>query len=330
MSNIQNRDFQKRGDEVFLSPPKAFVLELTNHCNLRCVMCNFHSPSVTKRREKGFMSPDLASRLLDEISALSSGSRPWVALHGAGESLLHKEFVTILRSASNHANLNAGFLTNAVLLDRRRAEEIIDTGISWIGFSIDGIDSRKFNAYRQGADYDRVMRNALEFVALARRQRPDLLITVNMTLQDDMVSDVPEFVSFWIHHADRVCVSPVRPVGSRMNKLARLRIPVERIPCYMLYEMMVISWNGNIPLCCEDWFSEWPLGDVRIDSLKSIWEGDGYRQARELHERGKFQKIPLCTSCNSWYNALTESFFDEKLDCLVTRSAWQYEYRRQS
>jgi len=311
-----------------IAPPKAFVLELTNHCNLRCVMCNFHSAVVTKKREKGFMSLPLARRLLDEISKMSGESKPWVALHGAGESLLHKDFVSILRYASSHSNLDAGFLTNAVLLDRSRAEEVLDTGISWIGFSIDGNDKDKFNRYRLGAEYDRVVGNALEFIELSRIRRPDLLISVNMTLQEDMKGDVPAFVEFWLQHADKVSISPVRPVGSRINRLAQEGAPVARIPCYMLYDMMVISWNGKAPLCCEDWFLDWPLGDTSLHDLGSIWEGEGYMTARSLHEKGDFDRIPLCASCNSWHNALPEIFTDEKLGYSVTKIAWQHEYRK--
>ena len=30
--------------EKILNPPKSYFIELTNHCNLTCTMCNFHSP----------------------------------------------------------------------------------------------------------------------------------------------------------------------------------------------------------------------------------------------------------------------------------------------
>ncbi|MGC2062327.1 MAG: radical SAM protein, partial [Thermodesulfovibrionales bacterium] len=146
-------------EKVELSPPRTYFLELTNHCNLRCSMCNFHSPEVLQRREKGFMQKDLAFRLLDEMAAFSP-EKPWVALHGAGEPLLYKPLPEILTHGVS-LGLDIGFLTNAVLLNPQMSGKILDTGLSWVGFSIDGINRDTFNKYRCGADYDLVVGNVI-------------------------------------------------------------------------------------------------------------------------------------------------------------------------
>lgn len=309
-----------------MPPPGSYVLEITNHCNLRCGMCNFHSPLVNKRRPKGFMVLPLAARLLKEISEMAEDNPPWVALHGAGESLLHRDFVSILREAGRHRNIDPGFLTNAVLLDGEMSQRVVDSGISWIGFSIDGTDARLFEKYRCGAQYDRVVKNALAFIELARRLRPEMKISVNMTLQEEMKGQVKDFLAFWLRRVDSVSISPVRPVGSRDNLLAREMPCRNRMPCYMLYEMMVISWDGKVSLCCEDWFGEHLMGDAAREGLSDIWRGDQFRKARALHEESAFDAIPLCADCNSWYNAVPEEYRDESLGCKVTKVAWQYMY----
>lgn len=322
---IENHAPIKKDGDVF--PPKSYIIELTNYCNLKCTMCNFHSGASAGRREKGFMSASLATRLLAEISE-SSADKPWVALHGAGESLLHRDLIKILTSASQIQNLNMGFLTNAVLLDADTSEKILDTPISWIGFSIDGIDKEKFDRYRHGAKYEMVLRHALDFINLSGKYRPDLKISVNMTLQDEMAADVPEFVAFWLPLVHEVSVSPCRPVGSRDNMLVTSLSGMERVPCYMLYEMMVICWDGKVGLCCEDWFNSGNMGDALKNGIMDIWRGGKFRKARALHENGAFDKIPLCRNCNSWYNAMPQEFFDENLGCKAQRNAWQYIYKR--
>lgn len=306
--------------------PRSYILELTNYCNLRCSMCNFHSPEVSKRREKGFMPFSVAANLIERISAADQ-DRPWVALHGAGESLLHKDFLKILAKASLFSNLDAGFLTNAVLLDDEISMKILDTSISWIGFSIDGINREKFNKYRCGAEYERVINNALRFIERARQMNKQIKIIVNMTMQDEMKNDVQDFVNFWIKYVDEVCVSPVRPIGSRDNILARESIAVPRQPCYMLYEMMVILWNGDVALCCEDWFNENRLGNIVDNDFEAIWNGRGFRDIRLLHEAGKFGSIELCKTCNSWHRPAPDIFENETLGYTVTKNAWQYVYK---
>jgi len=308
--------------------PNAFVIELTNNCNIRCSMCNFHSPDVLRNRSKGFMQTATARRLLDEIACLTPDGRPWVTLHGAGEPLLHRDLPVILAHGSS-LNLDIGFLTNAVLLKPEMTERILDTAVSWIGFSIDGIDREKFNKYRCGADYDVVVGNALHFIDRTRQRGHAVKIRVNMTVQDEMKPDVRDFVKFWIDKADEVMVSPMRPIGSRDNALAREMPAMGRVPCYMLTSMLVIFWNGEVGLCCEDWFNDGKMGDIHGSSLKEIWNGDRFREFRSLDAAGRQAEIPLCGDCNSWYNAIPVITYDEDLACTVRKTAWQYSYKRE-
>lgn len=307
--------------------PGTFFLELTNHCNLKCSMCNFHSPMVLQRRGKGHMPADLAMRLLDEIAELKTG-KPWIALHGAGEPLLHKDLPTIL-SRGVSLGLDIGFLTNATLLDRETTSRILDAGLSWIGFSIDGINREKFNKYRCGAEYDVVVGNVLHFIEQMRKKQPAVRTMVNMTMQDEMIPEVPDFVKFWIDRVDEVMVSPMRPIGSRDNALAREMPAMTRVPCYMLTSMMVIFWNGEVGLCCEDWFNDGKMGDTHRSTLKEIWNGDRFEKFRSLDAAGRQAEIPLCGDCNSWYNAIPVITYDEDLKCTVRKTAWQYSYKRE-
>ncbi len=303
--------------------PKVYFIELTNHCNLRCSMCNFHSPEIDARRKKGFMDKGLALNIIDQIG--SSPEEAWVSFHGAGESLLHKDMVEILRYASRFNNLKTGFLTNGMLLTTEVAEEIMNSGIYWIGFSIDGIDREKFERFRIGSDYERIIKNVLNFLDLKDARGSNIITRVNMTLQDEMKGDVDGFIDFWLHRVDEVMVSPCRPIGSRLNILA-MDIK-ERVPCYMLYEMMVIYWDGKVGLCCEDWFNDGNMGDLNRQSITDVWEGKRFEKMRSLHERGDFGSTPLCRDCNSWYVSET-SEYDEKRGCTVQKNAWQYVYRR--
>ncbi len=311
-----------------LPPPQSYFLELTDHCNLRCSMCNFHSPAVVPTRKKGFMDTGLAVRLLHEIDGLNRDHGiPWVALHGAGEPLLHKDLRAIIGKTA-HLRLSTGFLTNGMLLGEDMSKGLIDAGLSWIGFSIDGTVRETFNKYRCGAEYDRVVRNALAFIERARVSRPDLKILVNMTVQEEMREDVPRFIDFWLPLADEVSVSPCRPVGTRDNILVREAPPIERIPCYMLFTMLVVFWDGSVGLCCEDWFNDGNVGTVSRNTIEKVWNGAVFNRYRTLHKEGRYSLIGLCADCNSWYNAVPQTLHDRERDCRVVKGAWQCTYSK--
>jgi MoaA/NifB/PqqE/SkfB family radical SAM enzyme len=245
---------------------------------------------MKQRRPKGFMDVTLAQKILKQIGELKGPA--WVALHGAGEPLLHKDLPEILRHAGNFSNIDFGFLTNCMLLDETAGKTICDAGLSWIGFSIDGIDWRKFEKYRIGSEYDRVLSNALRFLELKERKNRKITVRVNMTVQDEMLPDVDAFVAFWLDKVDEVLISPSRPVGSRTSSLVQKGM--SRIPCYMLYEMMVVFWDGKVGLCCEDWFNEQNLGDASTDTLDIIWNGRRFSQIRRSHEKGRFNSKEEC------------------------------------
>jgi MoaA/NifB/PqqE/SkfB family radical SAM enzyme len=309
-----------------LGPPGSFFIELTNHCNLRCSMCNFHSCQIPdgRKRPRGFMDVRLARSIVRQVGSL--GTSAWVALHGAGEPLLHRGLIEIVQYASSFDSINCGFLTNGMLLDEFVSRVLLDSGLSWIGFSIDGMDKEKFEKYRVGATFDRIINNVLNFLRLSKKKGRGIKTKVNMTVQEEMEADVDSFIDFWIDKVDEVLISPYRPVGRRDNALVDR--DVRRVPCYMLTDMMVLYWNGKIGLCCEDWFNDGNMGDASSTDLVKIWNGRRFRQARKLHENGLFHRIPLCTDCNSWHVPAGEDFFDEKKGCSVRKTAWQHIYRK--
>ena len=51
-------------------------------------------------------------------------------------------------------------------------------------------------------------------------------------------------------------------------------------PCYAPWTHSLIDFNGNVYVCCMTREQIKPLGDVRKQSFKEIWEGAAYRQIR--------------------------------------------------
>ncbi|MEJ5300517.1 MAG: radical SAM/SPASM domain-containing protein [Thermodesulforhabdaceae bacterium] len=328
----------KTGDaekDVISSPiltpmPQMVYLELTNHCNLRCIMCTFHSPfspclvDGKPPRKKGFMKKELAFKIIDELGL--SEQPITVALHGAGEPLLYKEVPEVVARANCYPNLNIGFLTNAMLLTPEISRKLIESGLKWVSFSIDGNSPDLFERYRKGADLETVLKNAMNFLEITKEIGTGIVTHVNMTVQEEMWQQVDDFVDFWLPLVDRVSISPCRPMGSRRSPLVTPE--AQRIPCPMLFFMMVIYWDGKVGLCCEDWFNEGCMGDVEKEGVAGVWRGKRFQWARQMHKKKLYHKVPLCGDCDIWFNGTPEISRDEFRKCTVTKNAWQWEYRK--
>jgi len=295
--------------------PKTVIIETTNSCNLRCKMCHVWGEGVTKKRPVGFMKEEIWEKAFEELSQWDEHVS--VALHGAGEPMLHKDLLKILSFASSKKNLSVGFLSNGTLWTRDFTKAILDTAVAWVGFSVDGADSEKYRKYR-GSDLRKV-EETIEYLAASRKNsRPSIFL--NMVALPDLDSE--QYIARWIDTVDEIKISKYRPVGHR-DFLTRKR---KRIPCYLLNEMLVVTWEGQAVLCCEDIWAENITGAFPRQSLKEIWHSPEFNRIRTLHNKGDFSAIPICATCDSWSNPFTDEEFDEARNLKIIRSAAQTCY----
>jgi radical SAM protein with 4Fe4S-binding SPASM domain len=64
--------------------------------------------------------------------------------------------------------VTVGFNSNATLLSRDRAEELLEAGLDWLHVSLDGADARTYEGIRDGASFDTVVANLAGLVAAKR------------------------------------------------------------------------------------------------------------------------------------------------------------------
>lgn len=116
--------------------PETISLFLTYRCNLRCKMCGQWG---TAGSSKDYSSNELKTqlfiaeieKLLDEVASF----KPNITLFG-GEPVLYHDWPIVVRMVKERG-MRCNMITNGVLLEPK-AEEIIDSGVDEIIFSLDG------------------------------------------------------------------------------------------------------------------------------------------------------------------------------------------------
>ncbi|MEF9476205.1 MAG: radical SAM protein [Candidatus Mariimomonas ferrooxydans] len=280
--------FTKKKGESVPEYPKSILLEPTNACNLKCRMCSVWGEGVKKSREVGFIKREIWIKALDEIGSWPTNIN--LDIHGAGEPLMHPDFLNILDYAKSKGNINVGFLCNATLLNEENSRAVIDIGIDWIGFSVDSAKKEIFEYYRKGAVLADIEANIEKIIALKRDNKPGILF--NMVRHSE--EDIELFIERWKGKADTLQISIKRPVDREQNK----KIILQK-PCPMPYQQLVMGWNGYSVLCCEDCWGEYLIGKFPEESLFTIWHGKKMNRARILHSEGEQNKINLCRHCDS-------------------------------
>jgi wyosine [tRNA(Phe)-imidazoG37] synthetase (radical SAM superfamily) len=277
--------------------PQEIILEVTNRCNLRCVMCHFHGKGAKRIRPIGDMPKTIWSRVLKDIE--TSGRAVSLLTHGAGEPLLYGDLFLLLAEARRIRNVSLGFMTNGMALTPEVSRSLLDIGVDWLAFSIDGVEPETHSRYRVGSDLRLIDENLDALIRLKReRGSKTPVLFFNMVGLPELEPQREAYVKRWLPHAEQVMISTYRPIGSR--RFPKSHLPSPRKACLNPFRQMVISWEGVTGLCCEDIHCEVATGDVRCQSIKEIWYGEALSQVRKAHLEGRFEKVPFCVPCDTW------------------------------
>jgi MoaA/NifB/PqqE/SkfB family radical SAM enzyme len=137
-------------------------LDITNRCNLRCVMC-YHSFDYVRQARTVHMTPEE----FDAIAARVLPSAYKLTLSLGNEPLMSPHFIPILRAAAAYRVPEVNFFTNGLLLTDDSSDAIVESGVTQVCVSIDGATAGTYNAIRRNGDFDVLVRN-LERLAARR------------------------------------------------------------------------------------------------------------------------------------------------------------------
>src|SRR6195952_2117340 len=136
--------------DVAEKPPVCLYLEVTNRCNLLCETC----PRTFEDLEPpADMSWELFTRIVDQVPNVAR-----VVLHGVGEPMLVKELPRMIRYLKDRGTYVL-FNTNGTLLNPKKFQEIIDTGLDELRVSLDAADRVSYAAIRGKDFFPRIVRD---------------------------------------------------------------------------------------------------------------------------------------------------------------------------
>jgi len=296
------RDWQetaKKFDSPQCPVPSTLMLELTNRCNLQCIMCQ----NSTMRRKKGFMDVELAERTINDAAGLGMHR---IGLYTTGESLLHPAFVEILKAASRHG-MTSYLTTNGLPLTRQLCEQIVEEGLESVKVSIDGVSKGEYEKLRRGGNYDRLMENLETLRRVRDRHYSPMKIYGGAVVTRLNEENIHAFRTTYGHLVDAIYLSPLVNQSGKMGKAFQELRPTDHCqaaewrPCKMLWDRVVVSWEGHLTACCVDYEMDMTYGTFFTDGLEGEWNGLKMRQWRSQHLRGEVDSLILCAHCNAPY-----------------------------
>ena len=154
-----------------MSYPKVMEFELSNECNLECVMCNgSFSSSIRKNREK--LAPIISpynEKFVDELEEFIPHLTDAKFL--GGEPFMIEIYLSIWeRILKINPGIRMHITTNGTFLNSR-IKKLLEGLNAGIIISIDSVEKETYKKIRINGNYDKVMENLDYFIDYTRRKK---------------------------------------------------------------------------------------------------------------------------------------------------------------
>lgn len=279
--------------------PHNLTIDIHSYCNAKCVICPY--PRQKDKLPMGKMDEALFRRLIDEFAEIKARHdvRGHVIFCNMGEMFIDphvQEKIDYVRQRGLHMVIQ----TNASLLTPQRADQLVASGYhGTIYVSFHGA-TREVYQRIMGLDYDKTLANVKHMLTLpldvqirayahewplgeARRVRK---LWGDLGIGQQVGFHTPNARTGLVEDVKR---TPLKYPGKWLRGCKK-GLPLRD---------MVVSWNGQAVLCCEDMGRRAVLGDVSQSSLVEVWNSPQAHRIMDHLWGGAYGKQDnfICRAC---------------------------------
>lgn len=213
-----------------------------------------------------------------------------------GEPSLNKKLPEMIRKTKEFATVDIA--THGLFLDEPMAEAMAEADT--LSVSIDGIDQETYEKYRVGGKVDEAFRGLRLLIEKCAHKvnwtyvvfkDNEHQIPAAQKLADEFGANIgfkPPL--FW----DRSRMDAQMPTDDKYRRYQRVNgewvLKSDPLKCREFWQTIYILPSGDVLTCCYDGNAEWPMGNVKQDSVLDVWNGAEYQKARAQHLSGTLNK----------------------------------------
>ena len=296
-----------------LGSPTSIQVEVSNICNLKCIMC----PIEDLKAKKGKLTRDQFEHIISQFPFLRN-----IGLYGIGEPLnnpLLSEMVSICKSKKIYTE----FVTNGTLLNEKKSGELIDSGLDKLFISLDSIRPENYESIRKGAKFRKVIENVKGFIQQRKslgKSQPSVAVVV--VLMNRNQQELAEIINFVYHlGVDSVLIKGLNTAyldqpgnlqydGEAFDEVFSLREDFKskgfdiqlfsphkkkEQRCHWPWISAFLTVNGDITPCCNcPDPAKLSFGNIFQQPFLEIWNSREYRDFRSTFRK---EMPAICRSC---------------------------------
>lgn len=285
--------YRKHSQNLPYFPIRLWV-ELTSHCNYRCIMC----PNKDLGKEdKGYMELDLFEKIIDEAKTAAFD----VNLAHRGESLLHPQLIEMIQYTKK-AGLFTRLHTNGSILTKELSQQIIDSRLDRLSISFDGYNQETYEEIRRGGDFNKTITNIIQLLKIKKERQskyPEVAIEV-INFKNLSDSELSNAQKTFVQHFNGLPLNDfiTKELHNWAGEFEKETDPGKYSICPFPWNALVVFWEGDVLACTQDFFGHYVLGNVKESSLKAIWNGKKMQHLRIQLARQELDELKTCSHCD--------------------------------
>lgn len=302
--DLENRT--KLETVIPLNVPFIINVDPADTCNFQCKFCPTGDRDLMKRtpgRNHGVMAFDLYKKIIDGICEFERPIKV-LRLYKDGEPLLNRRLGEMIRYAKERkCAQRVDTTTNALLLDPKRALELIEAGLDRINISIEGINAAQYLEFSKcKMDFEKLVGN-IRYLYENKKQC-EIIVKINGDILT--AADKQKFYEIFGDIADGVYIEHIMSCwpefelkGVEVNKefgIYGQKIKEIQVCPYVFYSFSINS-DGTASTCFLDWSRKLLIGDVKTESVKEIWKGAKLLAFQKSLLMKKRKQHPVCGNC---------------------------------
>lgn len=278
--------FVNGSKENLLLFPERIQLETTSLCPCDCYMC----ASKFKKRTNKFLPDDVLDKIIEECSDRGT----IMQLFFYGDPCLDSRIPEIVRKCKA-ADLPNCITTPGVALNEKLSKDLLEAGLTHIGFSVDGNTKETYEKIRRGANFEKTMENIESFIKMRNEGGYITSVHVQMVGCELNKDEWDDYLNRWKPLADEHWIGRYGHRGGEYDAFINI-VPQDKKYCDLFEEELCITTDGDATICCRD-NGQVIVGNVYSESIEAIWNGKERKRLRKImREKGTFG-IEYCRDC---------------------------------
>lgn len=214
---------------------------------------------------------------------------------GLGEPLLDKNLAQKISTEKKYfPDADITVFTNGTMLDEVKAGELFSAGVNQISVSINAATQESYVKVVGQFSYNMVVENILKTIKIKNLSFPKAKIHVSLVPTEFHRDDeTAKFLAFWSGKADQVIIPPWINWGGHFST----KSCGAKWPCRYIWNVFMIDWDGKVKMCCEDYDTKYPIGDILQEEPNHIFNSPLIQKQRADQAGNHFDKPEICSNC---------------------------------